>query len=161
MNYIIFLQLTVPKPIVNITTIGNQTVGDKLSLRCDASVTKGITSNIHFVWKINDTEVRNLLSNATILMYTSFLNISSLNLTDNYNVYYCQAVLSTSGIASDSASVTLNVIGKYIELHVYVYSYKSLLTIINHLYLIYILFRSHIFSGRSLLLSTIMLNDIK
>ena len=120
MSYIIFLQLTVPKPTVNMSIVGNQTEGDKLSLRCDASITKGITSNIHFVWKINDTAVTNPLSNVTILMYTSFLNISSLNLTDNYNVYYCQAVLSTSGIASDSASITLNVIGKYIELHVYV-----------------------------------------
>ena len=105
---------------MKLIAIGSQTVGDKLSLRCDVNITKGISGSVNFVWKINDTEsrengqvVKNPLSN-TLVQYTNFLNISSLNLTDNNTVYSCQAVINTSRSvnASGNASLTINVTGK-------------------------------------------------
>ena len=80
-------------------------------------VTKGVSGSVNFVWKINGTEIgqlqKSLLSDTSV-QYTNFLNISSLNLTNNNTVYSCQAVINTSRSmnTSDSASLTLNVTGK-------------------------------------------------
>ena len=109
--------LIVPSPTVKVIAIGSQTMGDKLSLRCDVNITKGISSSVILVWKINDTErgeiVKYPLSNTSV-MYTNFLNISSLNSTDNNTVYNCQAVINTSLSVnvSDNASLTINIAGK-------------------------------------------------
>ena len=93
-------------------------MGDKLSLRCDVNLSKGISGSVNFVWKINNTEVElhNMsfpLSNTSAL-YTDFLNISSLNLTDNNAVYQCQAEIVTSHSVNliVSINLTLNVTGK-------------------------------------------------
>ena len=110
----------VPKPIVKMTAIGSQTMGDNLSLKCDANITKGISSSINFTWKINDTEigdtgqvVKHPLSDTSVL-YTNSLNISSLNSTDNNTVYSCQAVINTSLSVnvSDAVSLTIKITGK-------------------------------------------------
>ena len=124
--YIVYLVITenivyiyiVPKPTITLTGTGNQTVGDELSLRCDVNLSKGISGSVNFVWKINNTEVElhNMsfpLSNTSAL-YTDFLNISSLNLTDNNAVYQCQAEIVTSHSVNLTVSInlTLNVTGK-------------------------------------------------
>ena len=111
--------LIVPSPTVEVIAIGSQTMGDKLSLRCDVNITKGISSSVILVWKINDTERGEIAIyplNNTSVMYTNFLNISSLNSTDNNTVYNCQAVINTSLSVNvsdiDNANLTINIAGK-------------------------------------------------
>ena len=102
------------------TAIGSQTMGDNLLLRCDANITKRISSSVNFTWKINDTEigdtgqvVKHPLSDTSVL-YTNSLNISSLNSTNNNTVYSCQAVINTSLSVnvSDAVSLTIKITGK-------------------------------------------------
>ena len=112
----------VPKPTITLNSTGNQTVGDELSLRCVVSLPKGISGSLNFVWKINNTDqtakipfndTSVSLSNTSTL-YTDFLNISSLNLTDSNTVYQCQAEIVTSHSVNLTVSsyLTLNVTGK-------------------------------------------------
>ena len=95
------------------TAIGSQTIGDELTIQCNATIARGISSSVNLImWKINDTgrkEIGDPFSN-TSEVYT----ISSLNSTDNNTIYSCQAVINTSLSvnASDVANLTIRITGK-------------------------------------------------
>ena len=104
---------------VRVTSIGNQTVGDPLSLRCDVTTISYI-SNVDIIWKINGVEVnrtsnveKNPMSDVPLTLYTNFYNSTELlQLNDNNTIYQCQAViqpqfypLSLEMVASDNFSL--------------------------------------------------------
>ena len=93
-------------------------MGDNLSLRCDINRTKGITSSMSIVWKINNTKIGGGIGSSisnkisiSVQNTTSFLNISSLELTDSNTVYCCQVVINTSQSVNASNHFTLYVNG--------------------------------------------------
>jgi len=136
--------MTVPDPIVKVTTIGNQTVGDPLSLRCDVATINSI-DNVYIIWKINGTEAKLMTDtiksqiNTSSVMYTNFYNITLLQLHDNKTKYQCQAVIKTHlypliPAFNATSNLTLFVNGKYTifhplytrlytYLHIYIYIY--------------------------------------
>ena len=98
-------------------TAVNQDIGDPLSLRCNVSTVKGITSNVSIVWMTNGKKLKqedgNVKENKT--NYTYGYNNYSKNLTanDNNMVYHCQVIINTSRSSiSGTGSVTLN-LGEY------------------------------------------------
>ena len=110
----------VPAPTVNTVVIGNETVGSSITLKCNATVVKGINSSVDIIWIKDDTEV--LRENDTVgypvngrklLLYTSYYNITLLQMSDNDTVYNCQAVINTNPLKKNSMNYTLNVIGEY------------------------------------------------
>lgn len=98
----------VPPPDIDATAI-SQVIGSQLSLRCDVTTVKGITSNLSIKWLTNGTEKEhnNVTENKT--MYTLYYNGSGkLTSDDNNTVYQCQASINN---VSRIYNLTLNVIG--------------------------------------------------
>ena len=104
---------------VRVTAVGDQTVGDPLSLRCDVTAIFYI-SNVDIIWKINGVEVnrtnnveKDPMSIASLTVYTDYYNSTQLlQLSDNNTIYQCQAViqpqfypLSLEMAASDNFSL--------------------------------------------------------
>ena len=104
------IYFVVPNANVSITAV-NQNVGDPISLRCDVSVVKGITSSVNITWMMgNGNELRSYNGNFTesTTAYTYYYNDSEkLTLNDNNTVYQCQVTINNRSLGNDN--LTLNV----------------------------------------------------
>ena len=114
----IFICLIVLAPNVNVVYIGNQEVGSPLSLICNATAVRGINDSVDIIWMSDGR--KNLSSrfhkakhiiNNQLVSYTSYYNITQLEMTDNNATYHCQAVINTSPTVNNTANITLNVVG--------------------------------------------------
>ena len=88
-------------PIVTITAIGNQTVGDPLSLKCDVSVISNIVNSMNIIWRIDGTIVqmtrKDPIGNLVENQYTDYYNTTTLLQSfHNNTIYQCQAVIETN-----------------------------------------------------------------
>ena len=93
----------------------------------------GIDSSVDIVWmngseeilRENDTKGEPI-NNATLMFYTSyyFNNITTLQMINDNDVYYCQAVINTNPLVDNSDNYTLNVIGEYNNWSFYFQVYK-------------------------------------
>jgi len=113
--YLFTLDTTVPTPSVTITAPNTQIVGLSLTLECNVTAVRGITSRVDIVWSRNGTEVGRLEGVSTtgnMVMYTDTYIISQLNITDNRTVYQCEVVINTSPPVMVTGSVTLDVMGE-------------------------------------------------
>ena len=96
---------------------GNQTVGQSLTLQCNVTTVRGITSRVDIVWssggtvlrRINDTAV-NTTTTDTQVYIDSFTTLP-LNTTDEGRVIQCEVVINASPLASNGTA--LNVIGEH------------------------------------------------
>ena len=93
-----------------------QTVGQSLTLQCEVTTVRGITSRVDIVWSSDGTELErmNNVSSTTVdnsLVYTDSYTISQLSTTDDGRVIQCEVVINTSPSVLASNSVTLDVTG--------------------------------------------------
>ena len=99
----------------------NQTVGQSLTLQCEVTTVKGITSRVDIVWSSDGTELGRTNNVSTkmdnSLVYTDSYTISQLSTTDDGGVIQCEVVINTSPLVTANDNITLNVIGKYYPLH--------------------------------------------
>ena len=104
----------------------NQTVGQSLTLRCEVTTVRGITSRVDIVWSNDDVTVlkrMNGVSSTTMgnsLVYTNSYTISQLSTTDEGRVIQCGVVISASSSVMANDSITLDVTGKqtiYVVVH--------------------------------------------
>ena len=100
------------------TAPNTQTVDQSLTLQCEVTTVRGITSRVDIVWSSDGTELErmNNVPSTTMdnsLVYTDSYTISQLNTTDDGRVIQCEAVINTSPsvMASDS-SIILDVNGE-------------------------------------------------
>ena len=105
--------------MVIVTAPNTQTVGQALTLQCNVTTVRGITSRVDTVWSSGGTELQRMdnvsstmISNS--LVYTSSYTISQLNTTDNDRVIQCEVVINVSPSVMASDSITLDVTGKYV-----------------------------------------------
>ena len=89
-------------------------MGQSLTLQCEVTTVRGITSRVDIVWNSDGTELErmNNVSSSTMdnsLVYTHSYSISQLSTTDNVRVIKCEVVINTV-MANDG--ITLDVIGK-------------------------------------------------
>ena len=105
---------------VNITTLNNQTVtvGQSLTLQCEVTIVRGITSRVDIVWSSDSTEIEKMndVSSTTLdysLVYTDSYTISQLSTTDDGRAIQCEVVINTSPPVMASDNTTLNVTGEY------------------------------------------------
>ena len=110
----------VSTPNVNVTTFNTQTVGQSLTLQCEVTTVRGITSRVDVVWSSNGTVLRRI--NDTIattmdnsLVYIDSYNISQLSTTDDGRVIQCEVVINASPPVITTDNITLNVMGMYIH----------------------------------------------
>ena len=123
---VILMQILVPSPNVVVTAPNAQTVGQSLTLQCEVTTVRGITSRVDIVWSSDGTVLRrmNNVSSTTMsssLVYTDSYNMSQLNTTDDGRVIQCEVVINTSPSVMASNSITLDVTGEY---------YKTIIVII-------------------------------
>ena len=107
----------VPSPDI-IITAGDQTVGNELTLQCDVSIVRGITSSVDMVWRSNDgteldrTDDIMLTLDGNLQIYTDSHTISQLSTTDDGRVIQCEVVINTNPPVMSTNNITLDVTGE-------------------------------------------------
>ena len=99
------------------TAPDTQTVSQSLTLQCEVTTVRGITSRVDIVWSSDGTELKrmNNVASTTMdnsLVYIDSYTISQLNATDDGRVIQCEVVINTNPSVMASDSITLNVTGK-------------------------------------------------
>ena len=95
-----------------------QTVGQSLTLQCNVTTMRGITSRVDIVWSSGSTELRrmdsvSLTEMSNSLVYTDTYTISQLSTFDDGSVIQCEVVINPNSpftVKADT-SVTLDVTG--------------------------------------------------
>ena len=99
------------------TAPNTQTVGQSLTLQCEVTTVRGITSRVDIVWRSNGTELEGMnvssttISNSTV--YTGSYTISQLSTTDDGRVIQCEVVINANPPVTATDSITLDVMGMY------------------------------------------------
>ena len=101
---------SVPTPAVSVI------VGQSLTLQCEVTTVRGITSRVDIVWSSNDTELNRTNSTIPIMMvnslvYTDSYTISLLSTDDEERVYWCEAVINSSPTITNNVSFTVDATG--------------------------------------------------
>ena len=117
-TYCNYLYVLVPNPIVLVTVSNTQSVGQSLTLQCEVTAVRGITSRVDIVWnsggvvlrRTNDTTATTM---DNLLVYTDSYTISQLSTTHDGRVIQCEVVINTSPPIQDDDKIALDVIGKY------------------------------------------------
>ena len=99
------------------TAPNTQTVSQSLTLQCNVTTVRGITSRVDIVWSSRGTELQRMenvlptMDNS--LVYTDSYTISQLSTTDEGRVIQCQVVINADPSVMASDNITLDVTGKY------------------------------------------------
>ena len=93
-------------------------MGQSLTLQCEVTTVRGITSKMDIVWSSDGLElVRmndvSLTTMDNLLVYTTSYIISQLSTTDHGRVIQCGIMNYASQSVMASDSITLNVTGEY------------------------------------------------
>jgi len=111
------LNVVVPTPSVTVTAPNTQTVGQPLTLTCNVTTVRGITSGIDIVWsgnKISRTTQNPIPTTMdSSLVYTDTITISPLRTEHDGKLYECRVVVHASPITVVNDTVRLDVIGMY------------------------------------------------
>ena len=116
---------SVPTPTVNAFTLNhNQTVGQSLTLQCEVTTVRGITSRLDIVWSSGGMELQRMdnVSSTTMnnsLVFTHSYTISQLNASDSGVVIQCEAVINANPVIIANDNVTLNVTGENSKHYIY------------------------------------------
>ena len=107
----------VPNLTVSITAPNTQTVGQSLTLQCEVTTVRGITSRVDIVWSSGGMELERMngVSSTTMdnsLVYTHSYTISQLTTADDGRVIQCEVVINTSLSVMAANSITLDVTGE-------------------------------------------------
>ena len=110
----------VPTPTVSVTAPNTQTVGQSLTLQCEVTTVRGITSRVDIVWSSDGTELQRtngttVTTMGNSLVYTNSYTISQLSTTDEGRVIQCEVMINSSLPVMVNNSVTLDVMGMWIR----------------------------------------------
>ena len=100
--------------------LNDQIVGQPLTLDCQVSTVRGITSRVDIVWSSNGeeldiTEGKNISSKTNKSMsFTDIHVIQQLSTADEGREYQCEVFIDTQSPVKATDSVILNVTGKYV-----------------------------------------------
>ena len=94
------------------TALSTQTVGQSLTLQCEVTTVRGVTSRVDIVWSSDGTELNRTENILLTMMYRDFYTISQLSSTDEGKMIQCEVVINTSPSVVASDSFTLDVTGK-------------------------------------------------
>ena len=110
------------------TAPNTQTVGLSLTLQCEVTTVRGITSRVDIVWSSDVTELErmnNVLSTTmdNSLVYTHSYTISQLNTTDDGKVIQCEVVINASQTVMANNGIRLYVTGECVLIYILVFIY--------------------------------------
>ena len=110
--------IIVPDPLVTVDAPSIQIVGDPLTLYCNITTVRGITSRVDVVWSSNGLALRRIegiQSNLTIndsILYMDSYTISQLGTVDEGRTYQCGIVINQPIPLTVNGSITLDVTGE-------------------------------------------------
>ena len=92
-------------------------MGQSLTLRCNITTVRGVTSRVDAVWSSNGLELKrtrgitasSITSNS--MLYKASYTIGRLSTADENRSYRCKALIATSSPVTATNSVILNVTG--------------------------------------------------
>ena len=97
-------------------TIPNtQTVGQSLTLECEGTTVRGITSGVEIVWRRGDTRIQTTRVKAAaitinnLLVYSDSYTISQLSTSDDDIEYRCRLAIHSSPVVRADAAIILHV----------------------------------------------------
>ena len=101
MQLIVLFCITVPAPSLAVTVSNTQTVGQSLTLQCEVTTVRGITSRVDIVWNSGGTELQRMNNVSSTMMsnslvYTNSHTISQLSTTDDSRVIQCEVVINAN-----------------------------------------------------------------
>ena len=112
------LNVVVPTPSVTVTAPNTQTVGQPLTLTCNAMTVRGITSQMELIWTRDRMNLRTIIisptTNDNATVYSDSYTIPLLNVDDDGRDYQCGLTILTSPSINVNHTITLNVAGMYI-----------------------------------------------
>ena len=123
------LTFIVPTPTVIVTAPHSQIVGHSLTLQCEVTTVRGITSRVDFVWSSDDIVLRRTYGISPTIMddslvYTESYTISPLSTADEKRVYQCEVVINAFTPIRDDDNIVLDVIGMQVLIVTTSYSCK-------------------------------------
>ena len=129
------LYSAVPNPVVLVTTLDDQVLGDPLTLDCTVITVIGISSAVDIIWSVDGKTVRIVNdTSATIknnsAIYNDSLVLPELTVLDNGRTYQCRLLINKSPSIIFSGSMTLDFFGKPYFLY-------GLSTNVHNIYLCY------------------------
>ena len=109
----------VPTPTVNVVVTSPQKVGQSLTLYCNGTTVRGITSSVYIVWRrgntiVNTTHVTATTMLGNLLVYRDSYTIMQLSISDDGVVYECTLVIQTSLEVRAHDTVRLDVNGGFL-----------------------------------------------
>ena len=116
--YLFTLNTAAPTPSVNVTAPNTQIVGQSLTLECNVTAVRGITSRVDIIWRRNGTEVEKIEgvivspTTGNMVTYTDTYNTPPLKTTDDDRSYECKVVINVNPPVMASGNVTLDVMGE-------------------------------------------------
>ena len=120
MSFITILCL-VPDPIVKIYAPSIQVVSKPLTLECNVTTVRGITSRVDIVWSSINVELKrsegmesNLTTNNSVLYMNSY-TISQLGTVDEGRTYQCGIIVNQVLPITVNSSITLDVTGEHLH----------------------------------------------
>ena len=102
---------------VNVTVVSTQTVGQALTLECNITTVRGITSRVDIVWSSNGVELKRTeranvsTTSDSLATYADYYNVLQLNTSDDGRVYQCKMLVNTSPPLTADGNITLDVTG--------------------------------------------------
>ena len=100
-----------------VTLLGNQTVGQPLTLQCNVTVTESISNDVDIVWSDNSRRLSSTrvapITMGSAQVYTDSYMIQELNTTDDGRVIQCEVVINVNPLVMADSNITLDVTGEY------------------------------------------------
>ena len=111
------MNFSVPTPTVSVTAPNTQTVGQSLTLQCEVTTVRGITSSVDIVWSGGGGGLQrmNNVSSTTMvnsLVYRDTYMIPQLNTSDENRVIQCEGIIQATPSQSSTNNLTLDVTGQ-------------------------------------------------
>ena len=112
----------VSTPTVSVAALNTQTVSQSLTLQCEVTTVRGITSRVDIVWSSGGIELQRMsdVSSTTMnnsLVYTDSYTILQVSTNDEDKVIQCEGIILATPTQSNTNTLTLDVTGQFI-LHV-------------------------------------------
>ena len=103
---------------MSVTDPGTLILGELLTLQCNVTTVRGITSRVDIVWSSGGTVLRRMNDTTATtmdnsLVYTDSYTISQLSTNDEGRVIQCEVMINASPSVMASYSTTLDVNCKY------------------------------------------------
>ena len=131
-----FIIYIVPDPTVSVTIPNTQTVGQSLTLQCEVTTVRGITSRVDVFWRRDNVTVHTTYVTVTatrnnLIVYKDSYTISYLNKSDDNAMYECMVVIEVYPPVIAADTVILSVTSEcrptyqctYVCTYIIVYNY--------------------------------------